>query len=112
MRPPPAVRTTPQRVHPALRSFAAECRDTLLGVLAYAGVLALIGLAVIYAAAPLTDAAISAVRDGPAIRIDLAGISTPEILRHTDDGRKDNPGSAAVGQAGSAPAKLGLRGAL
>ncbi|MGO3933331.1 hypothetical protein [Rhodopseudomonas pseudopalustris] len=108
MRSNPALRAKPHRgrIHPALRSFADECRETVVRLLAYVGALALIGLIVFYAANPLTDAAITAaaepaaragwsgaMRSHPAFavsQIDLPGATaSTEILRHPDGGRKD-----------------------
>ena len=94
------------RIHPALRSFADECRDAAMRMLAYVGALALIGMIVFYAANPLTEAAISAAttpaersgwsvatRSPPAFAVsqhEKAGKSAEyEILRHPGGGRKD-----------------------
>ncbi|ABD05048.1 conserved hypothetical protein [Rhodopseudomonas palustris HaA2] len=114
----PAFRAAPpqSRIHPALRSFADECRETVMRILAYVGALALIGLIIFTAANPLTDAAITAAttpgdRPGwsmathshPAFavsQIDLPGaVASTEILRHPDGGRKDVLRWAAPGQA-------------
>jgi hypothetical protein len=108
MRHHPAARAYPAtaRIHPALRSFADECWDTGVRVLAYVGALILIGLVVFYAANPLTDAAIDAAAT-PAVRpewsvaprshpafslgqLDWPGKSASyEVLRHPAGGRKD-----------------------
>ncbi|WP_047310022.1 hypothetical protein [Rhodopseudomonas palustris] len=117
MRSNPALRAAahPSRIHPALRSFADECRDTVLRMLAYVGALALIGLIVFYSANPLTDAAITAAvtaepepgwsvapRSSPAFavsQLDWPGKSdSTEILRHPDGGRKDVVRIAAPGE--------------
>ncbi|KIZ35371.1 MULTISPECIES: hypothetical protein [Rhodopseudomonas] len=111
MRPNPVLRLAPNqarqaRIHPALRSFADECKDALVRMLAYIGGLALIALVVLFAANPLTKAAVSAAtepmarpgwsqadRSYPAFAVsqfDSPGkIETYEILRHPDGGRKD-----------------------
>lgn len=108
MRSSPALRAAASRhrIHPALDSFADECRDAVLRVMAYVGALALIGLIVFYTANPLTDAAITAAttaeagpgwsvatRSQPAYalsQLDWPGkTETTEILRHPDGGRKD-----------------------
>ncbi|MGP9812997.1 hypothetical protein ACTZWT_15940 [Rhodopseudomonas sp. NSM] len=129
MRSNPALRAarSQDRIHPALRSFADECRETMMRLLAYVGALALIGLIIFTAANPLTDAAISAatttanaLRDRPGwsvathshpafavSQIDLPGaVASTEILRHPDGGRKDVLRWAAPGQAPVAEIEL------
>ncbi|MBI5130992.1 MAG: hypothetical protein HZA66_16250 [Rhodopseudomonas palustris] len=125
MRPHPAVPTRPAqaRIHPALRSFADECRDAAIRMLAYVGALALIGMVVFYAANPLTEAAISAAttpaersdwsvatRSPPAFAVsqpDKAGRSTEyEILRHPGGGRKDVLRFGAAGQPPTAEIEI------
>jgi len=114
----------PGRIHPALRSFADECRDAAIRMLAYVGALALIGMVVFYAANPLTDAAISAgtstpaerpgwsvaTRSPPAFAIsqpDKAGRSTEyEILRHPGGGRKDVLRFGTAGQRPTAEIEI------
>lgn len=117
MRSSPALRAeaSRHRIHPALQSFAEECRDTVLRTMAYVGALALIGLIVFYTANPLTDAAITAAttaeagpgwgvatRSQPAYalsQLDWSGkAETTEILRHPDGGRKDILRLAAPGK--------------
>lgn len=116
MRPTPTVRAAPHRIHPALDSFADDCRGTLTGVLAYAGALALIGWIVATAAGPLTDAAITAATEIFASRIELAGNTAGgEILRQTSIIRKDIPGGTTpgpIGATGPGAEPLRLRGAL
>jgi len=108
MRSVPARRavSNPARIHPALRSFADECKDAVVRMLAYVGALALIGLVVVFAANPLTNVAVSAAtepaakagwspadRSHPAFAVsqfDSSGkTETYEILRHPEGGRKD-----------------------
>lgn len=103
-----AARAVPPRfgIHPALRSFADECSDALMRMLAYIGALALIAITVIYAANPFADAAINAAveqvyrpswsvaaRSYPAFAVsqpDFPGkTESYEILRHPEGGRKD-----------------------
>lgn len=103
------------RIHPALTSFADECRDTVVRILAYVGALALLGVIVFYAANPLTDAALGAAtepasrpgwsvasRSHPAFAVsqfDAPGKTAGyEILRHPDGGRKDVLRLAAPGE--------------
>jgi hypothetical protein len=125
MRSNPAFGAAPDRgrIHPALRSFADECREALVRMLAYVGALALIGLIVFYAANPVTDAAVTAASE-PAARpgwgvatrsypafdvsqIDLPGTTAnSEILRHPDGGRKDILRWAAPGQPAAAEIEL------
>jgi hypothetical protein len=98
-----------------LRSFADECRDAFVRMLAYIGGLALIAIVVFYTANPFTDAAVSAAiepaaRPGwsPAARsypafavsqLDLPGkTESYEILRHPEGGRKDILRWAAAGE--------------
>jgi hypothetical protein len=103
------------RIHPALRSFADECGDAVVRMLAYIGGLALIAIVVFYTANPFADAAVSAAiepvarpgwspaaRSYPAFAIsqfDLPGKTEAyEILRHPDGGRKDILRWAAPGE--------------
>jgi hypothetical protein len=125
MRPHPAIRRAPSRrgIHPALKSFADDCRDAVLRMLAYVGVLALIGLVVFYAANPLTDAALRAVaapetgsgwsqatHSHPAFalsQLDWPGKSeTYEIFRHPEGGRKDVLRVAAPGEPAVAEVEI------
>ncbi|MCD0422772.1 hypothetical protein LOC51_36665 [Rubrivivax sp. JA1024] len=125
MRSNPALRgaASSSRIHPALTSFAEECRDTVLRVLAYAGALALIGLIVFYTANPLTDAAVTAAttaeagsgwsvadRSPPAFavsQLDWPGkTETTEILRHPAGGRKDILRFAATGEPAAAEIEI------
>jgi hypothetical protein len=117
MRSNSAVRAVLPRphIHPALRSFADECGDAVVRMLAYIGGLALIAIIVVYAANPFTDAAVSAAlepvakpgwsmaaRSYPAFAVsqfDLPGKTEAyEILRHPDGGRKDILRWAAPGE--------------
>jgi hypothetical protein len=103
------------RIHPALRTFADECKDALVRMLAYIGGLSLIAIIVFYTANPFTDAAVSAAvepaarpgwspaaRSYPAFAIsqfDLPGKTEAyEILRHPEGGRKDILRWAAPGE--------------
>ncbi|PZA10849.1 hypothetical protein DNX69_16025 [Rhodopseudomonas palustris] len=115
MRSHPALRAAPlsSRIHPALRGFADECRETVVRILAYVGALALIGIVVFYAANPLTDAAITAATDATApgwsvaehsspafaiSQLDWPGkVETQQVLRHPGGGRKDILRIAAAG---------------
>ncbi|MGX7744660.1 hypothetical protein [Rhodopseudomonas parapalustris] len=125
MRSNPALRgaASYSRIHPALTSFAEECRDTVLRVLAYVGALALIGLIVFYTANPLTDAALTAAttaeagpgwsaadRSHPAFavsQLDWPGkTETTEILRHPAGGRKDILRFAAPGEPAAAEIEI------
>lgn len=125
MRSNPALRAAASRsrIDPALAGFAAECRDTILRMLAYVGALALIGIVVFYAANPLTDAAITAAtiaptapgwsvadRSSPAFavsQLDWPGKSeTHEVLRHPDGGRKDIVRIAAPGDPAAAEIEI------
>jgi len=118
MRPNSAFRPVSHqpRIHPALRSFADECTDAVVRMLAYVGGLALIALVVLYAANPLTDAAVTAAteplakpawtaaaRSYPAFAVsqfDARGTTESyEILRHPDGGRKDVLRWAVPGEA-------------
>ncbi len=120
-----AFSVTPSRarIHPALRSFADECRDALTRMLAYVGGLALFGIVVIYAANPFADAAVSsaikpapradwsvATRLHPAFAVsqfDLPGKSEAyEILRHPQGGRKDVMRWAAPGEQPTAELEI------
>jgi hypothetical protein len=90
-------------IHPALWSFAEECRGVTARLLAYVGALALIAiiashlwgeLPIASAVEPVAKAGWSvADRSYPAFalsQVDSAGkIETYEILRHPDGGRKD-----------------------
>ena len=90
-------------IHPALRSFAYECRGITVRLLAYVGALALIAIAATHLWAelpvggPLEPAAKAgwsvATRSYPAFAVSqvdsYAKIETYEILRHPDGGRKD-----------------------
>jgi hypothetical protein len=90
-------------IHPALRSFADECRGVTVRLLAYVGALALIAIAgtrlwaefpVPAALEPAAKAGWSvAARSYPAFavsQVDSGGkIETYEIFRHPDGGRKD-----------------------
>ena len=90
-------------IHPALHSFADECQRTVVHLVAYMGILALLVIAAVHAfggfeielaSAPATKAGWSiAARSYPsfAVRLlDSAGkTETYEILRHPDGGRKD-----------------------
>ncbi len=105
----------PTKIHPALRSFADECRGTLLRLLAYLGALAILGLGVYGAAIPIAETMLAvdlapapapgfvpAPRSYPAFAVsqfDLPGKTEAyEILRHPDGGRKDVLRWAAPGE--------------
>src|ERR1700730_6152224 len=90
-------------IHPALRSFADECRSVTVRLLAYVGALAIIAIAGtrLWAEFPAAGAVEPAAKAGwsvagrsyPAFsvsQVDSGGkIETYEILRHPDGGRKD-----------------------
>ena len=127
MRSDPAPRAvfTSARRHPGPQSFAGECGDALVKILAYGAALVLIGVVVFTAANPLTDkvlqsaaeAAIelgadtapsaqpawsAALRSQPAFavsQLDLPGkLESTEVLRNSDGGRKDVIRFAAPGE--------------
>jgi hypothetical protein len=93
----------PTGTHPALWSFAEECRGVIVRLLAYVGTLALIATAAtqLWVELPVADALEPAAKAGwsvaarsyPAFavsQVDSGGkIETYEILRHPDGGRKD-----------------------
>ncbi|MCG6206622.1 hypothetical protein LPW26_18390 [Rhodopseudomonas sp. HC1] len=111
MRPNPPRQADASRTHPALAGFAEDCGRTLMGLVVYVGALALIGSAVVYAAAPLTDMAITAATDAFAGRIDLASDAGADA----DGGRRDTarrPAPGAAGRTASGAPPFGLRGAL
>jgi hypothetical protein len=112
-----AIRANPSyscstHIHPALTSFADECCATLARLLAYVGVLALLGILGIH----LWDQLQTGETSGPAARADwsLASRSHPafavsqfdlpgktetyEIFRHPEGGRKDVFRWAAAGE--------------
>lgn len=123
--PAPHAAFTSARRHPGPQSFARECGDALVKIVAYGAALVLIGVGVFAAVNPLTDkflqsAAQAAVELGadatpaaqpawsPALRsqpafavsqLDLAGkLESTEVLRHPDGGRKDVIRVAAPGE--------------
>jgi hypothetical protein len=93
----------PAGTHPALWSFAEECRGVTARLLAYVGALALIAIAGarLWAELPMAAALEPAAKVGwsaatrsyPAFAVNqvdsYAKIETYEILRHPDGGRKD-----------------------
>lgn len=98
----------PRAVHPALHSFADECRDAATHMLAYIGALTLIAIVVVAVANPFADAAVGAAMEPAAIaraswslaprshpafavsQIDLTGhAETYDIVRSSAGGRKD-----------------------
>jgi hypothetical protein len=103
----PARNAAPLRpIHPELRSFADDCKDTAVRLLAYIGALALIAIVVVSLANPFADGAVEAAmqpaahpawslapRSHPAFavsQIDLPNSTeTYEILRNPAGGRKD-----------------------
>ncbi|MBB5045578.1 hypothetical protein HNR60_000307 [Rhodopseudomonas rhenobacensis] len=118
MRTISAVRAAmdPPRIHPALRSFADDCRATLLHGLAYLAALALVTVIVFHAAQPFAATLlgeesapaakpgfVAATRSHPAFAVsqfDSSGkTETYEVLRHPDGGRKDVLRWAAPGEA-------------
>jgi hypothetical protein len=93
----------PTRIHPALNSFAGECRSMLVHLAAYLGVLALLVILGPHLWGELPDSAglepaakvgwSLATRSHPAFAVsqfDSYGITeTYEIFRHPEGGRKD-----------------------
>jgi hypothetical protein len=116
MRSNPPHRAEPRRIHPALDSFADDCRGTLTGIVLYIGALALIGILVVATAGPLTEAAITTATELATGRIDLAGTPAgPDVLGHPEQGRYAAARRPAEGRgslAASAGQTLGLRGAF
>jgi hypothetical protein len=93
----------PIRIHPALWSFAEECRGTTVRLTAYVGALALIAIACMHLwdELPLATALEPAAKTGwsmagrshPAFAVSqvdfVAKTESYEILRHPEGGRKD-----------------------
>jgi hypothetical protein len=93
----------PNRIHPALTSFADECCGTLARLIAYVGMLALLGIVGVHLwdqlpdiadAEPVAKAGWSvASRSHPAFAVSQFDLSDEtksyEIFRHPEGGRKD-----------------------
>jgi hypothetical protein len=108
----PANLFDPTRFHPALSSFAGECRSTLVLLAAYLGVLALLAAIGVHLWDELPAAEVAqpiaradwtlATRSYPAFavsQIDLSGKTEAyEIFRHPEGGRKDVLRWAAQGE--------------
>ena len=112
-----AIRPTspdPTQIHPALNSFADECRGMLVHLAVYVGVLALLVIIGAHLWGELPDRAdlepakpgwSLATRSYPAFAVsqfDLYGkTETYEIFRHPEGGRKDVLSSREVSRAWS-----------
>jgi hypothetical protein len=99
------ARPSGARIHPALRSFADECGDALVRMLAYVGGLAMIAIIAFATAKVLADTPddfgepvarpgwSQATRSHPAFamsQVDFPGkTASYDILRHPDGGRKE-----------------------
>lgn len=97
------IAQAPVGTHPALWSFAEECRGVMARLLAYVGILALIAMAAtrLWAELPVAEALEPGAKSGwtvadrwyPAFavsQLDPAGKrETYEVLRHPDGGRRD-----------------------
>jgi hypothetical protein len=121
------ARPSVARIHPALRSFADECGDALVRMLAYVGGLVMIGFIAFATANVVADVSDDAAepmvkpswsqapRSRPAFavsQINFPGKTEAyEILRHPDGGRKDVLRWAAAGEAPVAELEIYRAGA-